>query len=1684
MSLQTQVVSIPMSLGIDTENSPPLIEHDRFANLSNVVFNKDSRGQLHKRSGHAALPTAIQGGGVLPAAQLVANFNDELDALANGGLYGFSYASQNWVNRGAVPLIQPTETSIAAGAFSVANPDACSLNGLVYYTYEMNGDSWVKIVDDSNKSVKATIRLGSLTGAPTFAPKILTVGDFEGSTGTGKVASLSVDSTGNLWLVLLVGTSSFSVTNLSSTIGTLGPWFVGGIATKPEFVFDAIISNPGGTAAALPLCIFYISSGNSLKASSFNIQISTVTHIADAVVVASLPLQPNSGLALSVVNVAKGGISNGVLTVTWQASTGGFVNWREYTDISSWTVGSSGVAGSAGLTPCPRLTTASVPTGGAATLGIFYEQAPSGTNVLPSITYWISGSSVGWSTGCNIATQPFVIGSNIYLPVVYPSTVQQTLFLTFQAISSTPANVLAQVGGRYFSANDAGAAPSNYRMGAPFAVSDTTASLAVMVQPQGSSAATVAASLAELALVFTAGAQYLIPSDAQTIMHVSATDLNGGTAAVGPAWVKRGTVPYSSKPTPIPSVGPFATATYQHTTTISASTDNGFTLPAPSPLNIASSFSVTAVISVGDIAGSISNVPFIVESGSSADFNFWGIYIETSGPSIGHVGFEIGTSTLSVFREDQIPYYDMSGLLVISAGYDAATNNIFLKVNNRPILTTNLGGAFLATSTESVIGNYNITPTTNTPLNGNLYEVLASTNKPTDSAFISIYNKVLANILSGPAQFSQLGGNLHLACGSQLMDYDGTNLVEHNFHVFPETMTATNLASQISIIIDSYDPTFVDGTGATAQGTFRIAIPDNPTTPGGPIGQFINQGMPAGTSEYITFGASSETSLGAYVNPTSTKAVVYFVVSGVGAAPVGTGAAVTVACNIQTTSNATQVATALAAVLQANLASSVDYTTTYTATPQTTVWTPQYITVKTSTIGTGVAIVTAPPALSRYSTANQVFWGGAAAGTPHMISAISFPPASLISTSQYAAYTTAFSGFAGFSLATFYFWFSNPSNSTVGNEVKTGGDPAPYGPLTGSGFAVPAGVTQSGPSQGNYFGVKIALLGNETEIQVATAVKNAMAALATALAPQMPAFSVSQVANVVSFDGPVQVAKVTPPFYPTTNIGQGYVGKQIAGVGGLVAINYSAVAEWIDSQNQLHQSAPSIPNTVYIPSYTAVGGGAIPANAPLPISAAIQLSVNPISLTQKTAAIVGAELDFAIYRTISGATVGNQVYYRITPSNSPLFNTPKALTAITYADYSSDGVAATTGPQGPLGGPGSNATGIQQNQLIYTTGGVQPNSAPPACSYVINHQNRLWLSGLENPNELWYSETLNDGFAMSFTQAQIALVNPTVGQTGGGPIVALASMDSNLIVFQENQIWFIQGSGPDATGGNGFFATPQIVASSSKIGCRDPNSVVLQPQGVMFKSTQGFWLLGRDLSLKYVGAPVKTYNSDLVSSAVALANNSQINFLSDSGTTLMYDWYYDSWSTFTTNGTDSVVDSSGNFTMVTSTGSIWVQTPGLYYDGDGSPVIMSIQTAWLKPSSIQGFGRIWKAFLEGQFYGSQPYLVQIAYNYVDAPVDSFTFNNGAGGTTVGVWGASPVWGSFIWGEDGATSATFSDQIQIRVFPSNQLCESIQFTITDLPPVPAGKTWSLNALDLEIGVRRGGMKRIGNPQSLG
>jgi len=890
-----------------------------------------------------------------------------------------------------------------------------------------------------------------------------------------------------------------------------------------------------------------------------------------------------------------------------------------------------------------------------------------------------------------------------------------------------------------------------------------------------------------------------------------------------------------------------------------------------------------------------------------------------------------------------------------------------------------------------------------------------------------------ASTLPGRIPNTQLGGNSVFAAGSQVYGYDGQMVSELGFNVYPEPPVVTFQTSQVSIVLDVLDPTLAVKTALS------IYIPDNAADPGGAIGFQITPG------EYFVFNAYSGGLLGGVC--------FYFTVNGVGSAPSWAAGAsyAAVAIPLTTSSTAETVAqTTAQSVLTGLTTAGGDWTVAYTPTG---VNSETYSAQRITCVLAAPAVVASIPTMHRAFSVNQLQAG--ASGTFEAVFGVSCCPASLIAPGQYFTFSVLDTA-----PCIGYCWF---------RIAGVGVDPAPFLP---SGTI--AGVTYIG-------GVEVVLVGNENEVGVATAINTALTA-----SPYLSDSTITQAGNQIIVNSTVngQVPAVAYSNNPA-NIGvaQGYCGTVVDNVAGYEAQQFVAVYEKWDAAGQLHQSAPSVPTNVYVPVYTATGGGIIPASSPVPPSAVFTVGVQNLFLTQKE--FLGGNVSLAIYQTQSDQSL----FYRITNPTAPLLNASQSLTNTTFVANQPDS------PSAAIGSTSSPISGLSSNAPLYTTGGVYENDTPPCAKFVCNSQDRIFLGGLEQDNTIAFSKPFQYGQGLGFSDQQSITINSNIGQTACGAMTGLGVMDGNTIIFQENAVQYISGTGPTVIGSGQAFSNAQLVASSTVVGCRDPGSIALTPNGFIFKSSQGWYLLNRSLQLMPIGKKVQAFNADVCTSAVCVPNSTQVRCLCGStGTSLLYDWFYDDWAPWPNSpaganpaGWDACINPSGVYTYVNAgNGIVQNETPGYYADPFGAGagnvvgIQMSAQTAWLKLNGVSGFGAVWKVFLKGYFLGSQPYLIQIAYDYNPTVVDSFVFQplstNGVWGGDSTPWGSGPVWG-------GGVNVNYPDSYQIRIYPSRVHCTAIQITVTEEPPYSVQQTWSLDAIDLEVGIRKGGRK-VGITRSIG
>lgn len=451
---------------------------------------------------------------------------------------------------------------------------------------------------------------------------------------------------------------------------------------------------------------------------------------------------------------------------------------------------------------------------------------------------------------------------------------------------------------------------------------------------------------------------------------------------------------------------------------------------------------------------------------------------------------------------------------------------------------------------------------------------------------------------------------------------------------------------------------------------------------------------------------------------------------------------------------------------------------------------------------------------------------------------------------------------------------------------------------------------------------------------------------------------------------------------------------------------YIAVYEWIDSKGQMHRSAPSIPV-----SHTVSGG-----------PKGVDVTIPCLRVTQKQA------VQIAVYRTTASGTL----FYKVSSDTSPTYSV-ESNDSIVFLDTLAD-------------------ASITSRALIYTTAQLE-NYSPNSSNVCVSYQNRLFIA---DKNELFYSREHFVGEGVNFNSNLYVSV-----PADGGDIVSLNVLDDKLVVFKKRAIFVLNGQGPDELGRDANYVLTRVNAD---VGCVSAESVVLIPDGLMFKSTKGFWLLDRGLTSSYIGAPVEAYNQyDVQASQIVVDKNLVRVILDGTKTQLIYDYFHKMWTAQNFNVqavSNGVWGVDGGYVFATED-SVYQETNT--YDFDGSVIKSSVETGWLSFAGLAGFQRIYRVGIVGNLVGGHKLVVKCYYDYSDDYSESFSVDANLGAD----WGSDVLWGdSVVWG-GGLGNYLY------EIKPSRQKCTSIKIRVEDAyPESVASEGLNLNALVFTVGVKEG------------
>lgn len=332
-------------------------------------------------------------------------------------------------------------------------------------------------------------------------------------------------------------------------------------------------------------------------------------------------------------------------------------------------------------------------------------------------------------------------------------------------------------------------------------------------------------------------------------------------------------------------------------------------------------------------------------------------------------------------------------------------------------------------------------------------------------------------------------------------------------------------------------------------------------------------------------------------------------------------------------------------------------------------------------------------------------------------------------------------------------------------------------------------------------------------------------------------------------------------------------------------------------------------------------------------------------------------------------------------------------------------------------------TAIAPNAECYTFGGAEPNACPPGAWDIVTHQGRAWIIADDRSN-LYFSKQIVDAEAVNFTDGF------TIA-TDVQDLRALASIDTNLIVFSDRKIFYLDGEGPDDNGSADDYGILQAIQSD--VGCIDRRSIVNTPDGVFFQSQLGLYFLDRGLQVTYIGQPVADELTafPVITSAVLHPTQPWVYFTvttadGTAGERIVYDYRVQKWYVDTLPGVPiSAARTLTQYYWLDSTGQVW-QESGIGDNGNYIP--SSFTLAPIKPGNIQGWGRLEKILMLYHRQSNCDLVITTTNDY-----------------TTGYQSQSQV----FW--DNALAAFKTEQLGVEIRQAD--LESVSITIADRAPVP-------------------------------
>jgi len=477
--------------------------------------------------------------------------------------------------------------------------------------------------------------------------------------------------------------------------------------------------------------------------------------------------------------------------------------------------------------------------------------------------------------------------------------------------------------------------------------------------------------------------------------------------------------------------------------------------------------------------------------------------------------------------------------------------------------------------------------------------------------------------------------------------------------------------------------------------------------------------------------------------------------------------------------------------------------------------------------------------------------------------------------------------------------------------------------------------------------------------------------------------------------------------YPDITNATGAAGSIPAGT-----YNYKSLYEDLDEAGNIWRSEPSDPYTITLTQ-----------------GAEVSITASCLPMDTKR----DGHTRIVFYRT----KVGGTAYFRV---GDILNNTD--IQSASYLDTSLD-------------------TTIGANEPLYTDYQL-PNQMPPSYRVSCIWNNTMWVAKREEEDStLAYGKPIFG--TMDFNDTQELYVDPD-----GGRITALYSFLDKLFIFKEDRIYAIAGNAPAANGMGGNFSYPELINPS--IGCIDQNSIVQIPDGIIFLSNTGFWLMGNNVQLTPIGDDVGHFTKKYTyGRGVVLPQKHLAVFFSShaDGKALAYDWLYGKWSVWTgMDALDAVTSDNRIYRLNSTSPYVYIDDNSKYTD-DGSHIPLRIITGWFAPSGLGNRARVSRLIIYGENMGNHNLQVRVAYDHDKNWKEPQSYDSSQIQTTE----YDDYYG------DGLDTTYEDEAYAINFWFHEAECGAIRFEIKDTSGSTAG--FAISAIVIEVEPLAGGFQSTNN-----